>query len=47
MRVLPLLTVNFTTDAYGQTMVTVNATANIRTFFMRLVPKYSDPDRQQ
>lgn len=37
----PVLTVNFTTDAYGQTMVTVGATANIRTFFMRLVPKYT------
>jgi len=37
----PVLTVNFSTDAYGQTMVTVGATANIRTFFMRLVPKYT------
>src|ERR1019366_9250748 len=37
----PVLSVNFTTDAYGQTMVTVSATATIRTFFMRLVPKLS------
>jgi len=37
----PVLAVTFTTDAYGQTMVNVSATANIRTFFMRLVPKYS------
>ncbi len=37
----PALTINFTTDAYGQTMVTVSATANVRTFFMRLVPKYT------
>jgi len=37
----PQLAVNFTTDSYGQTMVTVSATANIRTFFMRLVPKYT------
>ncbi len=37
----PLLTVDFTTDSYGQTMVTVNATATIRTFFMRLVPRYN------
>ena len=37
----PALTINFTTDAYGQTMVAVSATATIRTFFMRLIPKYS------
>jgi Flp pilus assembly protein TadG len=37
----PVLTVNFTTDAYGQTMVSVSATATMRTFFMRLVPKYA------
>lgn len=37
---VPALTINFTTDAFGQTMVTVNATATIRTFFMRIVPKY-------
>jgi Flp pilus assembly protein TadG len=36
----PVLTVTFSTDAFGQTMVSVSATANIRTFFMRLVPKY-------
>src|SRR5271157_5456410 len=36
----PALTVTFSTDAFGQTMVSVSATANIRTFFMRLVPKY-------
>ena len=36
----PVLTINFTTDTYGQTMVTVGATATIRTFFMRIVPKY-------
>jgi len=37
----PVLTINFTTDAYGQTMVNVNATATLRTFFMRLIPKYA------
>ena len=36
----PSLSVNFSTDAYGQTMVSVSATATIRTFFMRLIPKY-------
>jgi Flp pilus assembly protein TadG len=37
----PALTINFTTDAYGQTQVTASASASIRTFFMRLVPKYT------
>jgi len=37
----PVLSINFTSDAYGQTMVTVKATATIKTFFMRLVPKYT------
>jgi Flp pilus assembly protein TadG len=36
----PVLAINFTTDAYGQTMVTVSASATIKTFFMRLIPKY-------
>ncbi len=36
----PVLSVSFSTDAYGQTMVSVSATATIRTFFMRLIPKY-------
>jgi Flp pilus assembly protein TadG len=36
----PVLAINFTTDKYGQTMVTVGATATIRTFFMRIVPRY-------
>ncbi len=37
----PVLTINFTTDAYGQTMVSVSAKATIRTYFMRLVPKFA------
>ena len=36
----PVLAINFTTDAYGQTMVNVSASATIKTFFMRLIPKY-------
>ena len=36
----PAITVGFSTDAYGQTLVNVSATATIRTFFMRLLPKY-------
>jgi Flp pilus assembly protein TadG len=36
----PVLAINFTTDAYGQTMVSVSASATIKTFFMRLIPKY-------
>ena len=34
----PSLTVSFSTDAYGQTLVNVNATATIKTFFMRMLP---------
>jgi Flp pilus assembly protein TadG len=37
----PVLTIAFTTDQYGQTLVNVSATATIRTFFMRLIPKYT------
>ena len=37
----PLLTINFTTDAFGQTMVNVSATATIKTFFIRLMPQYA------
>ena len=36
----PTINVSFTTDAFGQTLVNVSATANIRTFFMRLLPKF-------
>src|SRR5208337_329651 len=36
----PAITVGFSTDKYGQTLVNVSATATIRTFFMRLLPKY-------
>ncbi len=34
----PLVNVSFATDAYGQTLVNVSATATIRTFFMRIMP---------
>lgn len=34
----PTVNVNFSTDAYGQTLVNVSATATIRTFFMRILP---------
>ena len=34
----PTVTVSFSTDAYGQTLVNVRATATIRTFFMRMLP---------
>jgi Flp pilus assembly protein TadG len=36
----PTINVTFTADAYGQTLVNVSATAIIRTFFMRLLPKF-------
>ena len=36
----PVVSVTFVTNASGQTLVTVNATATIRTFFMRLLPQY-------
>jgi Flp pilus assembly protein TadG len=36
----PIVTVGFTTDAYGQTLVNVTATATIRTFFMRILPQF-------
>jgi Flp pilus assembly protein TadG len=34
----PSINVTFSTDAYGQTLVNVTATATIRTFFMRMLP---------
>ncbi len=34
----PTINVSFSTDAYGQTLVNVTATATIRTFFMRILP---------
>ena len=37
---VPVPDITFTTDAFGQTVVNVSATATIRTFFMRLIPKY-------
>lgn len=36
----PSITVAFTTDAYGQTLVNVSATATTRTFFMRILPQF-------
>jgi Flp pilus assembly protein TadG len=36
----PSITVSFSTDAYGQTLVNINATATIRTFFMRILPAH-------
>jgi Flp pilus assembly protein TadG/cellulose biosynthesis protein BcsQ len=36
----PTINVSFSTDAYGNTLVNVTATATIRTFFMRLLPKF-------
>lgn len=36
----PTINVSFSTDAYGNTLVNVSATATIRTFFMRLLPKF-------
>ena len=38
--VSPSITVGFTTDAYGQTLVNVSATATTRTFFMRILPQF-------
>ncbi len=37
-QVSPTVTVSFSTDSYGQTLVNVNAAATIRTFFMRMLP---------
>src|ERR1017187_1095026 len=34
----PSINVTFSTDAYGQTLVNVSATATVRTFFMRMLP---------
>ena len=36
----PVVSVNFSTNSAGQTLVSVNATATIKTFFMRLLPQY-------
>ncbi|MFZ0706042.1 MAG: vWA domain-containing protein [Candidatus Korobacteraceae bacterium] len=36
----PALAINFSTDVNGQTFVTVNATATIKTQFMALLPEY-------
>ena len=36
----PAFAMNFTTDANGDPVVTVNATATIKTFFMRMLPQY-------
>lgn len=36
----PAVSINFSTDANGQTFVTVNATATIKTQFMALLPAY-------
>lgn len=36
----PTLTVSFTTDSYGDPVVTVNAKVAIKTFFIKLLPAY-------
>ncbi len=36
----PTVNVGFVTDGNGQTLVTINATATIKTFFMRILPQY-------
>jgi Flp pilus assembly protein TadG len=36
----PVVGVTFVTDANGQTLVTINATATIKTFFMGILPQY-------
>ncbi len=36
----PTIAVSFSTDAYGQTLVNVSATATIRTFLMRMLPNF-------
>ena len=36
----PTVNVSFSTDANGNTLVNVSATATIRTFFMRLLPQF-------
>jgi Flp pilus assembly protein TadG len=36
----PAVSVGFVTDGNGQTLVTINATATIKTFFMRLLPPF-------
>jgi len=36
----PTVNVSFSTDAFGNTLVNVSATATIRTFFMRLLPQF-------
>ena len=37
----PAVTVSFSTNTAGQTLVGVTATATIKTFFMRLIPQFS------
>jgi Flp pilus assembly protein TadG len=37
----PVVNVVFATDAYGQTLVNVSATATIRTIFMRILPQFA------
>jgi len=36
----PTINVSFSADAFGNTLVNISATATIRTFFMRLLPKF-------
>jgi Flp pilus assembly protein TadG len=36
----PVMNINFTTDANGDPIINVNATATIKTFFMRVLPQY-------
>lgn len=36
----PTVGVGFVTDGNGQTLVTINATATIKTFFMRILPEF-------
>src|SRR3974390_1094834 len=36
----PSFSVGFTTDGNGQTLVTINATATLKTFFLGILPKF-------
>ena len=36
----PVMNINFTTDGNGDPIINVNATATIKTFFMRVLPQY-------
>ena len=36
----PSVSVDFTTDGNGQTLVNIKATATVKTFFLRIVPQF-------